>query len=91
MYLTPSFVSNSLLVFSKYVNWPLNHKNGDFIITIIGNPDVYKELSSNIHTMKVGSQNIIVRYYNKVNEVQDFSHILFLSENNSSTIKKGNR
>ena len=84
----PQFASSSLVVFSKYVNWPINHKNGDFIISIVGDMAVYKELSTLSHDMKVGAQNIIVRYYGKATEVNGFSHIIFLSENSSFSFRK---
>ncbi len=84
----PQFVSNSLVVFSKYVNWPINHKSGDFVITIIGDQAVYKELTNTSQSLTVGAQKIIVRYCSKVTEVDGFSHIIFLSENSSSSFRK---
>jgi hypothetical protein len=84
----PQFVSNSLVVFSKYVNWPINHKNGDFVITIIGDQSVYKELSNTSQNMTVGAQNITVRYFSKISELEGFSHIVFLSENSSGNFRK---
>jgi hypothetical protein len=84
----PQFVSNSLVVFSKYVNWPLNHKNGDFIITVIGDNEVYKELTGISQGMTVGAQKISVRFYNKVSEVEGFSHIIFLSSNIGGSFRK---
>lgn len=84
----PQFVSNSLVVFSKYVNWPLNHKNGDFIITVIGDNSVYRELTGIAQNLTVGAQKIIVRHYEKVAELDGYSHIIYLSENHSGNFRK---
>jgi len=84
----PQFASNSLVVFSKYVNWPINHKNGDFIITIIGDKEVYTELTRLSADMKVGTQGILVRYYNKASEIDGFSHIIYVSESSGYSFKR---
>lgn len=84
----PKFVSNSLIVFSKYVNWPLNHKSGDFIITIVGNQEVFKELTNSVSNMTIGAQNIVVKYCAKASELNGFSHVVFLDEKSGLNIKK---
>lgn len=84
----PQFASSSLIVFSKYINWPINHKNGDFIISVIGDNAVYKELSTLSQGMKVGAQNIVVRNFAKASEIPDYSHIIFLGESSSGGFRK---
>lgn len=84
----PQFISSSLVVFGKYVEWPINHKNEDFVITVIGDMPVYKELSTMAQNVRVGAQKVTVRYVGKVNELTGFSHIIYLSEGYSGYFSK---
>lgn len=84
----PKFISKSIQVFTKYVNWPMNCKSGDFKIAIIGDKAVYNELSSSIVGTTVGAQNVVVNYYAKVDEIQGFNHMIFISESNSGALHK---
>jgi hypothetical protein len=84
----PKFISNSLIIFSKYVNWPQNHKSGDFIITIVGNQEIFNELTANVSNMTVGAQSVVVKYCKRASDLSGYSHIVFLAENNSVYIRK---
>jgi hypothetical protein len=86
----PQFISKSIMVFSKYVNWPMNCKNGEFKIAVIGDKAVFNELSNSVQGIAVGTQNIHVYYFNKVEDMNGFNHIIFLSETSSWSIKKLN-
>jgi hypothetical protein len=84
----PQFISSSLVVFGKYINWPLNHKNENFVITVVGDVAVYKELTRLSQDMKMGAQNISVRHVSKVSEITGFSHIIYLSDASSGSFSK---
>lgn len=84
----PQFISSSLVVFGKYINWPLNHKNEEFVITVVGDISVYKELTKLSQGIKMGAQNISVRHVSKVTEITGFSHIIYMSESSSGSISK---
>lgn len=82
------FVSKSLVVFSKYINWPLNCKNGDFKIAIIGDKAVYNELTKLSSGLTVGSQSVSVVYCQTLNELNGFYHMVYLGANRGNVIKK---
>lgn len=84
----PQFISSSLVVFGKYVEWPINHKNEDFVITVIGDMPVYKELNTMSQNVRIGAQKVTVRYVSKVSELAGFSHIIYLSEGYSGFFNK---
>ncbi|MSQ78114.1 MAG: YfiR family protein [Flavobacteriaceae bacterium] len=46
--------------FTKYVDWPADRKTGPFIIGIIGNPDLFEQLTKVTESKKVRNQQIIV-------------------------------
>jgi hypothetical protein len=80
------YYSNCLYNFSRYINWPAENKSGTFIITIVGNKDLYTEMSNLTRNMKVGLQAIEVKYISTVNELSGFQHIVFLDNWQSSKI-----
>jgi hypothetical protein len=71
--------------FTKYIEWPASVRQGDFIIAVFGNSPMTKELEFIAAKQKVGAQNIIVKTFNSVNEI-DFCHILFVPASKSSTL-----
>jgi hypothetical protein len=80
------YLSNCLYNFSRNINWPEENKSGDFVITIVGNKDLYGEMSKLTQNMKVGMQPIQVRYFNSVNDLTGYQQIVFVSNWQSSKI-----
>ena len=54
--------------FTKYIEWSGDYKNGDFVIAVLGNSDVFGSLQSISQTKTVGSQPIKVVKINNINE-----------------------
>ncbi len=81
------FVALSLYNFTKFFDWPEKHKDGDFIIGVVGNSQVFSELVEIANGKSVGVQKIVVRNFRNVEEVTD-SHILYLAENQSRRVEQ---
>lgn len=54
--------------FTKYIEWSGDYKNGDFVIAVLGNSDVFGSLQSISQTKRVGSQPIKVVKINNISE-----------------------
>jgi Fe-S cluster assembly iron-binding protein IscA len=57
--------------FTKYIEWPENQKQGDFVIGVLGNsnPNLIKELDKMATLSKIGSRGFVVKIYNSVEEI----------------------
>ena len=72
--------------FTKHIEWPANAKTGDFVIGVVGNNDVFNNISAIATGKKSGSQNIVVKKFKSVEEVTD-CHILFVGMGQSGSSK----
>ena len=79
--------ANIIYHFTKYVDWPDSRKNGDFIIGIVGETPLYNELKSFVANKTVGNQKIVVKKILPSTPAIN-CHILFISEDESSSLKK---
>ena len=79
--------ANIIYHFTKYIDWPANQKSGDFIIGVIGETPLFGELKKMIANKKAGNQKIVVRLFSPSQTTYD-CHILFLSEEESGSLKK---
>lgn len=78
------YISNCLYNFSRNIDWPMDKKSGDFIITIVGSKDVYAEMTKLTQNMKVGQQTILVKYAANPADLSGFQHMIFLNDWQSS-------
>jgi hypothetical protein len=79
--------ANIIYHFTKYIDWPDNKKSGDFIIGITGDSPLYDELKKNIAGKMVGNQKIVIKKFSS--SASSFNcHILFISEDESGSMKK---
>ncbi len=70
--------------FTKYIEWPENYREGNFVIGFIGNNSaILNELSKMSSTKKVGNQNIEIRNISSVDDNTKFNIIFILSDNSS--------
>jgi hypothetical protein len=81
------YLSNCLYNFSRNINWPEENKSGDFIITIVGNKELFTEMTRLTQNMKVGMQSIQVRHFSTVNELNGYQHIVFVANWQCNKIK----
>jgi YfiR/HmsC-like len=79
--------ANIIYRFTKYIDWPVNKKNGDFIIGVIGESPLYDDLKSLSANKTVGSQRIVVVKMSSTAASYD-CHMLFIGEEESSNLKR---
>jgi hypothetical protein len=79
--------ANIIYRFTKYIDWPVNKKAGDFIIGIVGDSPLFEDLKSVSANKMVGEQKIVVvrmvpsaSFYN--------CQILFISDEESGSLKR---
>ena len=79
--------ANIIYRFTKYIDWPVNKKSGDFIIGIVGESPLYDDLKSLSANKTVGSQKIVVVKMSPSASSYN-CHILFITDEESSSLKK---
>lgn len=79
--------ANIIYHFTKYIDWPDKNKTNDFIIGVIGETMLFDELKRITGNKKAWNQRIVVRRFSPSQTTYD-CHILFLSEEESSSLKK---
>ncbi len=73
--------------FATLVDWPSEYRKGDFLIGVYGNGNsVHSELTKKYAGKAIGSQEIVVKKYESISEIKDVPHILYLTEEKSSSI-----
>lgn len=73
--------------FIKYIEWPPSSKAGEFVIAVIGDSPITKELRTLAASKKANGQTISVRNILFLSEVGS-AQILYISSNKSSMIKE---
>jgi hypothetical protein len=79
--------ANIIYRFTKYIDWPVMSKQGDFIIGVVGDSPIYDALKNNIAGKMVGDQKIIIKKVSCAEPVLD-CQIIFLSNDACKNIKK---
>jgi hypothetical protein len=79
--------ANIIYRFTKYVDWPVNRKNGDFIIGIVGESPLYDDLKTLCANKTVGNQKIVIMKMSPSANSYN-CHMLFISEEESGSLKK---
>jgi hypothetical protein len=79
--------ANIIYRFTKYIDWPVNKKSGDFIIGVVGESPLFDELKALSANKTVGSQKIVVVKMSPSASSYN-CHILFIGEEESNSLKK---
>ncbi len=70
--------------FTKYIEWPDNYKQGNFVIGFMGtNSALLGELSKMSQAKKVGNQSIEIKNISSVDDATKFNIIFILSDNST--------
>lgn len=78
--------------FTKYIEWPTEYKNGNFVVGILGNSAaLYKELSLMSKTKKVASQEFEIKIYTSADDINDKIHMLYIPDEASGSIKNASQ
>jgi len=67
------------LNFIRYIGWPEEAKQGDFVIGVLKNSEMAEQLKSNTVGKNFGYQKIIIKEFKSIEDVTD-CQILFVSE-----------
>jgi hypothetical protein len=78
-----SFVYN----FAKLVVWPEKRSNGNFVIGIIGDPELYRQIVEKYSEKKIGSQSVEILQLMGAEQLPDL-HMLFVSRKLSGLTSK---
>ena len=79
--------ANIIYHFTKYINWPDEKKTGEFVIGVVGDTPLYNELKSFTSKRSAAGQPIVVKRFTS-NTLDYNCHILFVSDESSSSIKR---
>ncbi|HRW63493.1 MAG TPA: YfiR family protein [Bacteroidales bacterium] len=71
--------------FTKYLEWPEGDRQGDFVITVLGDSKIVDELKIIAQKKKVGFQTIVVKQVQNPDQITK-SHMLYIAENKSNQI-----
>jgi len=72
--------------FSKYIDWPTEYRQGDFVIGILnGSPAMIAELNKMAASKTAGSQKFIVKNYKSATEI-DKCNILYVPETSNAQL-----
>lgn len=76
--------------FTKYIEWPADKQGGDFVIGVLGNSPIIKELDIIASKKKIGLQPIKVKVFNSINDIGS-CHVLFIPSGKSSSLAQVNK
>ena len=72
--------------FTKYIEWPVEKEQGNFVIGVIGDyPTLIQELKTMAETRKKGSQTIEISILDGAQDIND-CHILFVESGKSNQL-----
>ena len=69
--------------FTKYVQWPDHATNGEFVIGVVGNSEIYNTLNGWYGGKPRGSKTYIIKRFNSASEVTD-CHVLYIDKSKSN-------
>ncbi|MEO8147817.1 MAG: YfiR family protein [Bacteroidia bacterium] len=78
--------ANIIYHITKYMQWPVNKSQPDFVIGIIGETPLYDELQKATLNKAIGNQKIIVKHISASQSAYT-CQIIFISEDESRSLK----
>lgn len=74
-----------IMNFTKLIEWPKSYREGNFVVGVIGDSPLFKELSKMAKTKKVANQSLKIIKFDDTKEISK-CHILYVSKNKSQDI-----
>jgi len=71
--------------FAKNIEWPANYREGDFVITVLGNSTIYNELQQNLKGKRSGNQTIQVTHADNISSIEK-CNMLYIPNQQSNLI-----
>ncbi len=74
----------SMMVFNfvKYVQWPVDDSNKEFVIGVVGNNDIFKTLNTWYAGKTKGAKTYVIKKFNNASEVTD-CQVIFIDRSKS--------
>ena len=72
--------------FMKYIEWPEAQSKGDFVIGVLGDSPISKELQALVASKKLKGRNIVLKKCNTPEDALS-CHLIYVSDSKSSTVK----
>lgn len=63
--------------FTKYIEWPGDYKQGNFVIGVMGNSTLYNDLNTFFSSKTLGTQKYEVKLFSKASEVSR-CHLIYI-------------
>ncbi len=81
----------SMMVFNfvKYVQWPTDDNNKEFVIGVVGNNDIYKTLTTWYAGKAKGAKTYVIKKFNNASEVTD-CQVIFIDRSKSGEFEAVN-
>jgi hypothetical protein len=73
-----------LYSFTKYIEWPNEARNGEFVIAVLGNQKLLQEMQTAVAGRKAGAQTIKIVESKSVDDL-DQVHMVFISDMKSGS------
>jgi hypothetical protein len=73
--------------FSRMIQWPAGSTSGDFVIGVVGDNELFSNLTSYVTNKKVGTQPIVVRKFDDPQSVTR-CHIVFVGDGKVSRLNE---
>lgn len=80
------FKSLFMYNFAKSIEWPEAYKQGDFIIGVVNDDQLAKELEVAAQTKKINSQTVVVKRLKSTAEVSK-CHVLYIAGNTAGEVE----
>ena len=71
--------------FAQAIEWPEAYKQGDFIIAVVNDDDLAKNLEIAAQTKSLNSQPVVVKRYNSAADVGK-CHVMYISGSSASEV-----
>lgn len=75
--------------FVKYVQWPDHTSTGDFVIGVVGNPEVYNTLNAWYGGKPRGSKTYVIKSFKSANDLADCD-VVFIDKSKSGEFESIN-
>ena len=72
--------------FTKYIDWPDEYKEGNFVIGVLGTTTFYNDLTVLLSKKNVGEQKFEIKSFSSVESITGNCHILFIPAVNSNLV-----
>jgi hypothetical protein len=72
--------------FMKYIEWPEAQSKGDFVLAVLGDSPINKELQTLVASKKLKGRNIILKKCSTLEEAAG-AHLLYVADSKSSAVK----